>query len=102
MPALTYKGAMSKGQDGGPPTPLTAKVQCSKSYVGGKLIGTVGDQFTLHIIPIIPPIPHPPSLREIVSGAAKTYFEGNLAARIDDPLADGDAVAEGDAKTVVE
>ena len=102
MTALTYMGAMSKGMDGGPPTTLTAKVQCSKSYVGGKLIGTVGDQFEMHIIPIIPPIPHPPSLREIVSGASKTYFEGKLAARVDDPLLDGDQVAEGNAKTFIE
>ena len=102
MTALTYKGAMSKGLDGGAPTALTAKVQCSKSYVGGKLIGTVGDQFEMHIIPMIPPIPHPVSLRQIVSGASKTYFEGNLAARIEDPLADGDQVAQGNAKTLVE
>jgi hypothetical protein len=102
MANLTFKGAMSKGQDGGPPTPLTAKVQCTKSYVGGNLIGTVGDQFELHVIPIIPPIPHPPSLRQITAGASKTYFEGNLAARINDPLMDGDAVAEGNAKTNVE
>jgi uncharacterized Zn-binding protein involved in type VI secretion len=100
MAKLTYKGAMSKGQDGGPPTALTAKVQCSKSYVGGKLIGTVGDQFELHIVPIA--TPHPPAMRQITSGASKTYFEGNLAARINDPLVDGDAVAEGNAKTNVE
>lgn len=102
MAELTFMGAMSVGQDGGPPTPLTAKVQCSKSYVGGKLIGTVGDQFEIHFIPMIPPIPHPPSLREIVSGAGKTYFEGKPAARKGDPLMDGDAVAEGNAKTIVE
>lgn len=99
MPGLTYKGAMSKGQDGGSPTPLTAKVQCSKSYVGGKLIGTVGDQFTAHVVGLVT---HDPSLREIASGASKTYFEGKLAARINDPLKDGDAVAEGNAKTIVE
>jgi hypothetical protein len=100
MPKLTFKGAMSKGQDGGAATPLTAKVQCTKSYVGGKLIGTVGDQFESHIVPIA--VIHESSLREISSGASKTYFEGNLAARINDPLKDGDAIAEGNTKTIVE
>jgi uncharacterized Zn-binding protein involved in type VI secretion len=99
MAKLTYKGAMSKGQDGGSPTPLTAKVQCSKSYVGGKLIGTVGDQFEAHTVG---QQTHQTSQREISSGASKTYFEGNLAARKDDPLKDGDAVADGNAKTNVE
>jgi len=51
MTAVTYKGAMSKGSvetPTAPPTPLTKKIQCSKSYVGGKLIGVVGDQFEDH------------------------------------------------------
>jgi uncharacterized Zn-binding protein involved in type VI secretion len=99
MPALTYKGALSKGQDGGPATALTAKVQCSKSYVGGKLIGTVGDQFEAHTVGRQT---HQTSQREITSGSSKTYFEGKSAARVDDPVADGDAVAQGNAKTSVE
>ena len=99
MAKLTYKGAMSKGQDGGPPTSLTAKIQCTKSYVGGVLIGVVGDQFESHVVG---KTTHAGGLREITAGASKTYFEGKAAARVDDPIADGDAVADGNAKTNVE
>lgn len=99
MPNLTYKGAMSKGSDGGPATPLTAKVQCTKSYVGGVLIGTVGDQFVQHTVGITV---HAGAQREITSGASKTYFESHAAARVNDPIADGDQVADGNAKTIVE
>ena len=99
MANLTYRGAMSKGLDGGPPTPLTRKTQCTKSYVGGILIGVVGDQFEEHTAN---KSLHKDALREIISGASKTYFEGKLAARINDPIADGDEVAEGNAKTIVE
>ena len=98
MANLTYRGAMSKGLDG-PPTGLNTKIQCTKSYVGGILIGTVGDQFDAHVVG---KQTHQTSQRQITSGASKTYFEGNLAARVDDPIADGDAVAQGNAKTNVE
>ena len=97
MTALTYKGAMSKGQDGYPPSALTI-MQCSKSYVGGQLIGVVGDQFADHG----PSPDHTDIKRKISSGAGKTYFEGHLAARVDDMIADGDAIADGNAKTSVE
>jgi uncharacterized Zn-binding protein involved in type VI secretion len=99
MANLTYKGAMSKGQDGGPPTGLNTKVQCTKSYVGGVLIGTVGDQFDAHTAGRTV---HQTTQRQITSGASKTYFEGNPAARVDDPISDGDAIATGNAKTNVE
>lgn len=99
MAKLTYKGAMSRGQDGGAPTALNTKVQCTKSYVGGILIGTVGDQFDAHSVGRQT---HQTSQRQITSGASKTYFEGNLAARQSDPIADGDVVADGNAKTNVE
>jgi uncharacterized Zn-binding protein involved in type VI secretion len=97
MTALTYKGAMSKGQDGYPPSALTI-MQCSKSYVGGQLIGVVGDQFANHG----PSPAHTDIKRKISSGASKTYFEGHLAARVDDMIADGDAIADGNAKTSIE
>jgi uncharacterized Zn-binding protein involved in type VI secretion len=97
MSALTYKGALSKGQDGYPPSALTI-MQCSKSYVGGKLIGVVGDQFADHG----PSPQHTDVKRKISSGASKTFFEGKSAARVNDPIADGDAVGEGNAKTSVE
>jgi hypothetical protein len=98
MPQLTFRGAMSKGLDG-PATALTKKIQCVKSYVGGILIGTVGDQFQAHTIGLIV---HQNEQRQIISGATKTYFESNLAARINDPIADGDQVGQGNAKTFVE
>lgn len=97
MSALTYKGALSKGQDGYPPSALTI-MQCSKSYVGGKLIGVVGDQFADHG----PSPQHTDVKRKISSGASKTFFESKSAARVNDPIADGDAVGEGNAKTSVE
>ena len=99
MTALTYKGAMSKGQDGGPPTALTHKNQCTKSYVGGVLIGVVGDQFEEHTANRSL---HKDAQREITSGASKTFFEGKAAARVNDPIADRDQVADGDAKTFIE
>lgn len=99
MTALTYKGALSKGQDGGAPTGLNAKVQCTKSFVGGVLIGTIGDRFDAHTVGNQT---HQNAQREITSGSAKTFFEGKAAARVNDPIADGDAVAQGNAKTSVE
>ena len=99
MPALTYKGALSQGSDGGAPTGLNTKVQCTKSYVAEGLIGTVGDQFDQHNIGSTV---HKESLRQITSGASKTFFEGNAAARVNDPIADGDVVDQGSAKTTVE
>jgi uncharacterized Zn-binding protein involved in type VI secretion len=97
MTAVTYKGAMSKGQDGYPPSALTV-MQCSKSYVGGKIIGVIGDQFDDHG----PSPQHTDIKRKISTGAAKTYFEGHLAARVDDLIADGDAISDGNAKTFIE
>jgi uncharacterized Zn-binding protein involved in type VI secretion len=99
MTALTYKGALSKGSDGGAPTGLNTKVQCIKSFVGGILIGTVGDQFDAHTVG---QTTHQNAQRQITSGASKTFFEGKAAARVDDPIADGDQVAQGNAKTSVE
>jgi|APCry1669189440_1035222.scaffolds.fasta_scaffold08455_2 hypothetical protein len=99
MPALTYKGALSAGADGGPATPLTHKNQCTKSFVAEGLIGVVGDQFEQHTANRSV---HQDALRQITSGASKTYFEGFLAARINDPIADGDYVNQGSAKTSVE
>lgn len=99
MPALTYKGALSKGSDGGAPTGLNTKVQCTKSYVPEGLIGTVGDQFDEHSVG---KTIHKESLRQITFGATKTFFEGNAAARVDDPISDGDMVDQGSAKTIVE
>lgn len=98
MSQLTFRGAMSKGLDG-PATALTKQIQSVKSYVGGILIGTVGDQFEAHTVGRVV---HQNEQRQIISGATKTYFEGNLAARINDPIADGDQIAQGNAKTFVE
>jgi uncharacterized Zn-binding protein involved in type VI secretion len=100
MPALTYKGALSKGSDGGSATPLTRRNLLTKSYVGGNLIGVVGDRFEQHTVPV--GVVHADAQREITAGAIKTFFEGKAAARVDDPIADGDQVAQGHAKTFVE
>ena len=99
MSALTYKGAMSEGEPGWSPTALNTLVQCKKSYVAEGLIGTVGDQFDLHTKGSTT---HQTSQRQISSGASKTFFEGKAAARVGDPIADGDKVAQGSAKTNVE
>jgi len=99
MNKLTFFGALSKGSDGGDPTPLTKKVQCTKSYIGGLLIGTVGDQFEAHTVGLDT---HEEEERQIVSGSTKTFFEGKQAARVDDQIADGDQVAEGNAKTFIQ
>jgi uncharacterized Zn-binding protein involved in type VI secretion len=99
MTSLTYKGALSKGSDGGPPTGLNTKNQCKKSFVGGKLIGVVGDQFDSHTAN---GSLHQTTQRQISSGSSKTFFEGKAAARVNDPIADGDQVAQGNAKTSVE
>jgi uncharacterized Zn-binding protein involved in type VI secretion len=97
MGNLAYKGVMSTGKNGGGPSALTHKIQCTKSYVGGIIIGVVGDQFDTQ------PITNDhDSQRQIVAGASKTFFEGNAAARINDPLQDGDSIAQGNAKTTVE
>lgn len=100
MPALTFKGALSKGSDGGAATPLTRRNLTIKSYVGGQLIGVVGDRFEQHTVPIA--VVHADAQREIISGASKTFFEGRAAARVDDPIADGDQVGQGNTKTFVE
>lgn len=98
MSALTHKGALSKGLDG-PATGLNTKVQCTKSFVAGLLIGTVGDQFDPHSVGRNT---HQTTQRQIISGATKTFFEGKAAARVNDSIADGDQVAQGNAKTSVE
>lgn len=98
MGSLAYQGIMSKGQDGGPPTPLTHKLQCTKTFLSGGVVGVVGDQFEAHTVGRTV---HQDGLREIVSGSTKTFFEGFAAARTGDPISDGDAVGEGDAKTKV-
>ena len=100
MPALTFKGALSKGLDGGDPTPLTRRNLSIKSYVGGNLIGVVGDRFEDHTVPIA--TVHADEQREITLGSIKTFVEGRAAARVDDPIADGDQVAQGHPKTFVE
>ena len=97
MASLAYKGIMRHGLDG-PATPLTHKLQCTKSYLKGGMVGVVGDQFEAHTVGRTV---HQDSLRQIVSGSTKTFFEGFAAARTGDPIADGDQVGDGDAKTKV-
>ena len=49
MASLAYRGIMSKGLDG-PATPLTYKLQCTKTFLFGGLVGVVGDQFESHVV----------------------------------------------------
>jgi uncharacterized Zn-binding protein involved in type VI secretion len=99
MAKLTYKGAMSEGEPTWTGTGLNTKINCKKSYVAEGLIGTVGDQFDPHTKGSTT---HSGALRQISSGASKTFFEGKAAARVGDLIADGDKVKDGSAKTSVE
>jgi uncharacterized Zn-binding protein involved in type VI secretion len=98
MAAITRKTDMSAGLDG-PATALTAKNQAHKSYINGLLVGLVGDQYQPH--PVGNTM-HSGGLREITSGASKTFIEGLAVARVGDPVADGDKVGTGSSNSFVE
>jgi len=98
MPSCYRKGDFSTGADGGAPTALTALIHCTKSYINGNLAAVVGDQHEAHTVPP----PHTGTQRAISSGASKTYWEGVLAARTGDPIADGDICGSGSANTFIE
>jgi uncharacterized Zn-binding protein involved in type VI secretion len=98
MAKLTYQGAMSQASCGLPATPLTTNV-CTKSFVAEGAIGVVGSRFTQHQAGRQI---HPISIRNISSGASKTFFEGKAAARVGDSISCGDKVKDGSAKTNIE
>lgn len=90
MSGFAREGDLSKGLDASP-TPLTYKIQATKTFVNGKKIALVGDQFEPHTIGLVT---HSGAQREIISGSSKTFFEGKPAARAGDPVADGDQVGD--------
>lgn len=100
MPAVSLKGKMSTGHGGFPPTAMTS-TPVTKTYFNGILAGVVDAQckFATHSLGTTI---HPEATRYPTSGASKTYIEGKLAARIGDPLADGDAIAEGSSNSFIE
>ena len=98
MAKVTYKGAMSDASCGLPANALTTEV-CTKSFVAEGAIGLVGSKF---IQQQVGSSIHPINVRNINSGASKTFFEGKAAARIGDSISCGDKVKDGSAKTNVE
>ena len=101
MPAVSLKGKMSTGHGAWPPTAMIS-TPVTKTYFNGILAGVVDQQcqFADHTAPINQV--HKAEIRYPSSGASKTYIEGKPAARIGDPLYDGDAIAEGSANSFIE
>lgn len=100
MPAVSLKGKMSTGHGGFPPTAMTS-TPVSKTKFNGVFPGVVDPQckFATHSLGNTI---HPENTRYPSSGASKTYIEGKKAARIGDPLNDGDAIAEGSSNSFIE
>jgi uncharacterized Zn-binding protein involved in type VI secretion len=98
MPGVAKEGDLSQGLDG-PATPLTYKNQAVKSFIQGKRIGLVGDQYEPHTIGIVT---HIGAEREIITGSSKTFFEGKAVARYNDLIADGDRVGGLDFNSFIE
>jgi uncharacterized Zn-binding protein involved in type VI secretion len=100
MPAVSLKGKKSTGHGGFPPTAMIS-TPVTKTYFNGILAGVVDPQckFATHSLGTTV---HPDSIRYPSSGASKTYIEGKKAARIGDPLNDGDAIAEGSSNSFIE
>ena len=97
MPGIARKGDLSVVSDGGAPTALTFLNQATKTYINGKLIGLVGDQFEQHTVPIA--TVHSGSQRQITDGSSTMFFEGKQVARGGDPIADGDIIDENSVST---
>jgi uncharacterized Zn-binding protein involved in type VI secretion len=100
MSGFAKEGDLSQGLDG-PATPLTYRLQAVKTFVQGKRIGLVGDQYEPHT-KYNTNINHIASEREIITGSTKTFFEGKQVARFGDLIADGDRVGGSDFNTFVE
>lgn len=98
MPGFAKEGDLSQGIDG-PATPLTYKNQATKTYINGKRIALVGDQYEPHTIGRTT---HTGSQREIITGSSKTYFEGKKVARYGDLISDGDKVGGEGFNTFIE
>ena len=98
MGGFAKEGDLSQGIDG-PATPLTYKNQAVKTFVQGKRIALVGDQYQPHQVGLVT---HSAAQREIIDGSSKTYFEGKKVARYGDPVADGDKVGGDGFNTFIE
>lgn len=98
MSGFAKEGDLSQGIDG-PATPLTYRLQAVKTFVQGKRIGLVGDQYEPHTVGRVT---HSGAEREIITGSSKTFFEGKQVARFGDLIADGDRVGGTGFNTFVE
>lgn len=100
MPAVSCVGDKSAGHGSFPPTAMTAS-PATKTKINGKKPGLVdsGCKFAPHSAGRTT---HPDSIRYPSSGSTKTYIDGKPVARIGDPLADGDVIAQGSSNTFVE
>ena len=98
MGGFAKEGDLSQGIDG-PATPLTYKNQAIKTFVQGKKIALVGDQYEPHQVGLVT---HSAAQREIIDGSSKTFFEGKKVARYGDPVADGDKVGGEGFNTFIE
>jgi len=100
MGGFAKEGDLSQGIDG-PATPLTYKNQAVKTFVQGKRIALVGDQYQPHT-KFFSRITHTGAEREIITGSSKTFFEGKRVARYGDQIADGDLVGGDGFNTFIE
>jgi uncharacterized Zn-binding protein involved in type VI secretion len=98
MSGFAKEGDLSQGIDG-PATPLTYKNQAVKTFVQGKKIALVGDQYQPHQVGLAT---HTGTQREIIGGSSKTFFEGKKVARYGDLIADGDKVGGTGFNTFIE
>jgi uncharacterized Zn-binding protein involved in type VI secretion len=100
MPAITRLGDKTTGHGCFPPTSMIT-TPVAKTYFNGKLAGVVNSncKWAAHVCGITT---HNSDQRYPTSGASKTYIEGSLVARIADPIACGDTIAQGSSNSFVE
>lgn len=100
MPSVARLGDLSTGHSCFAPTNMV-KTPVEKTYFNGFLAGSNNAecQWATHSCGTVT---HPQSERIPSSSASKTYIEGNLAVRIGDSIADGDAIAQGSINSFIE
>lgn len=100
MPAVSRVGDTSTGHGCFPPTTMI-KSPIKKTYINGVIPGAKDQecQFSAHSCGIVT---HPNQGRTPTEGSTKTFIEGYSIARIADPIACGDVIAEGSPNTFVE
>lgn len=92
MGAFTRIGDMSAGHGCFPPTELVY-TPITRTFCNGKLIAVVGAQYATHTCGTTTHSQNPD--RTIIGGSSNTFIEGYPLARIGDPIACGDLVAQG-------